>query len=224
MTSPDAVEDRAERGPITYAAHTRLTASGSLGLLNGGVESWAINLSFDKVIATTQAQVDAAFGHMASYVSSPTSYIHSSCHLRQVKVSLLDTAGHLVGNPVTHLGDVPGGSNLQVNPPQTALVISLGTGVRGRQNRGRVFMPQPANAPSVNDFEIPADQRDLIEQNFLVLATALQQDLGSRLVIASTKGHNTPVTLVRVGRVLDTMRSRRRKLTESYDPGGTVVA
>jgi len=38
------------------------------------------------------------------------------------------------------------------------------------------------------------------------------------VVVASTKGYNTPVTGVRVGRVMDTIRSRRRQLSESYGP------
>jgi len=41
---------------------------------------------------------------------------------------------------------------------------------------------------------------------------------GLQVVVASTKGFNTPVTGVRVGRVVDTMRSRRRQLPETFDP------
>jgi hypothetical protein len=41
---------------------------------------------------------------------------------------------------------------------------------------------------------------------------------GQRVVVVSSKGYNSEVTGVRVGRVLDTMRSRRRSLPETYDP------
>jgi hypothetical protein len=44
--------------------------------------------------------------------------------------------------------------------------------------------------------------------------------LGLTPVVASTKGYNSIVTGVRVGRVLDTIRSRRASLPENY--GATV--
>jgi hypothetical protein len=38
----------------------------------------------------------------------------------------------------------------------------------------------------------------------------------ARVVVASTKGFNTPVTSVRVGRVVDVIRSRRSSIPEAY--------
>ena len=43
------------------------------------------------------------------------------------------------------------------------------------------------------------------------------------VVIASTKGTNSPVTAVRVGRVPDTIRSRRTALPEGYGTAAPVV-
>lgn len=224
MTSPDRAEDAAERGPRTYAPFTRLTASGSLGNLNGGVESWAINLSFARVAAPTQAMVDNAFANVGAFISGQGSRTHISCRLRQVKLSQIDAAGHLVGNALVHTGVVAGGFNSDVHPPQIALVVSLGTNSRGSQNRGRVYLPQPSVSVDPNTLTIPVADRDAVEGAFLIMLTNLAQTLGTRPVIASTKGHNTEISRVRVGLVLDTMRSRRRKVQEAYDSPGTVFA
>ncbi len=224
MTSPDRAEDRAERGPRTYAVHSRLTLSGTLGPAAMPVEAWSMNLSYARTAAPTQALVDEVWTKCVTWFSGTTSGINPLAQLRQVKIALVGTDGKTVGNPAVHVGIASGGTNDVHSPPQIALAVSLGTGLRGSTHRGRFYLPMPT-VISTPDFTIQQNDHDAIETALGTWLDALQVSFGGAgsLVVASSKGFNTPVTGIRVGRVLDTIRTRRRSLKESYDTGRTIV-
>ena len=107
------------------------------------------------------------------------------------------------------------------NPaPQVALAVSLMTArVRGRAHTGRFYLPVPT-APLEGDGLLSA--ANALE--YADAATALCDDLnaiwaGSWVVgVASDVGPGRfeAATYIRVGRVYDTIRSRRRSLAENY--------
>ena len=143
MTSPDATEDRAERGPRSFAPHTRLTMSGTLGPAALPVEAFSMNLSYSRATAPTQALVDQAWTTCVAWFSGATSGINPLAQLRQVKLALVGTDGKTVGNSAVHLGVASGGTNDVHSPPQISLAVSLQTGVRGSTHRGRFYIPMP---------------------------------------------------------------------------------
>lgn len=224
MTSPDAIEDRAERGPRSYAPHTRVSILGDLGTAAVPVEHWNINLNFATVAGGTGDRSVLAAAAANAWVARATTKLSQNVILRAVKVSDIDAAGKVIGNPNVTNSLANGTDTTRVWPPQTSLVASLGTGVRGATKRGRVYIPIPTGLSlDASTFTLDPTQLAGCEASFVQLIADLRQALGAApLVIASSKGYNTNVTNVRFGRVLDTMRSRRRSLKETYDVGTTL--
>lgn len=117
-------------------------------------------------------------------------------------------------------------------PPQVALAISLVTDRRGASGRGRFFIPAPLTTVNSTSGQMGTPQQENVVGNAKILIDALNNapnlDVNGprfRVVVASSKGFLSPVTAVRVGKALDTIRSRRRSIPEAYlalsvaDPG-----
>lgn len=114
-------------------------------------------------------------------------------------------------------GDISGTAAVAAYyPAQTALVASLSTARNGPTGKGRIFLPWVSafgvgsdRLISVVDAQNVAGRvANFVEQ----VATAV---LGEVQVVSS-KGYASKVTGVAVGRVPDTMRSRRKDLIEDY--------
>ena len=221
MTSPDIAEDRAEAPVRNYVAHTRLSLIGTVGPVAAPVEAWSMNLNLERTGSTSQAEADAMWNICSTWFSNQTAGIHPLAQLRTVKVSDIGPNGKLIGNAAVHNGLTAGASTAgQLNPPQVALVMSLGTGLRGGRNRGRVYLPLPALVFDAS-FALTEPGRGNAESTFVTfLQTINAQYPGQKgVIVASSKAVNTKVTTVRCGKILDTIRSRRTKLKELYDTG-----
>jgi hypothetical protein len=99
--------------------------------------------------------------------------------------------------------------------------VSLQSAARGPRGKGRFFLPGPSIGfdPSVAQISL-ADATAVRDSATLWIA-----DLNNwpgidaqdpRVTVASSSGVNNDVTGVRVGRVLDTIRSRRGQVPEGY--------
>jgi hypothetical protein len=102
-----------------------------------------------------------------------------------------------------------------------ALAVSLNTPRRGPSGKGRFFLPMPAVTINPGNLEISAADAQGVADSAAQWLNDLGNEpgvdvLGLAAVVASTKGYNTRVSSVRVGRVLDTIRTRRRSLKEAY--------
>lgn len=125
-------------------------------------------------------------------------YIHSWTNLVEYQVPVAPTA-------------------TSPHAPQVALAVTLDTGTgRGLARQGRIFVPSPT-------MNVAADGRFLVNTatNSATLAAAFINRINAvdpprRVVVASSvrEGAIRPVTAVAVGRVLDTIRTRRRSLEE----------
>jgi hypothetical protein len=207
---------------VPYAPHARFTFSGIFGLVAAPSEEWVFRLNATAggtVNQATATSLATLFGtHLAPRIGT-------HARLTEVKVVRIG-AGGLYDGPM-HLVDVnvPGtDASGVVYPYQISHAISLGTGVRGSRYRGRFYMPAPKYAVDSNEGTLTAGQADQMRTSvaaFLNAVNALPEV--DRVVIASSHGFNTPVSEVRVGRVLDTIRTRRRSLPEAYT-GPTQLA
>lgn len=104
-------------------------------------------------------------------------------------------------------------------PPQIAYCVSLRTAMsRGRAHAGRFYLPMPSERPSVNATFSNAELQTFVgpTQEFLNAVNAAVP--GYRVGVTSNLGAGAqqPVTHARFGRVLDTIRSRRRSFDEGY--------
>lgn len=208
-----------------YVPYTRVTWSGTIGPAATPVEEFSFGVSIEADGDwVTQSVVDAYWNAGAALFGDPASKICTAARLKQVKASVLDASGHLVGNAVLKTGDVPGASNSSPHPPQVAWAVSLGTGVRGPSRRGRFYLPLPTCAlNNAGDLTVDTTTRDGAEAAVVTFLRAVKAaQAGSQIVVASNRGYNTNVTTVRLGRSLDTLRTRRRSMPELYD-AGTVL-
>lgn len=144
--------------------------------------------------------------------------------LDSVKAAAVDTSGHYLGAPVEEAVTMLSlGSSGSVTP-QTSICVSLWSGeVFGRANYGKTYIPYT---------KLDNDTGKAYASDAATAAAATAMDAyltGLNGVVGGWAGspslHNLSrlgsgatklVTKVRVGRVMDTQRRRRNKLTEAY--------
>lgn len=104
-------------------------------------------------------------------------------------------------------------------PPQSAILVSLRTGLIGRSYRGRAYLPPPALNQSEGAGTITEASAEECGIAFTALLAALQADSGVPVVasfiadgVERTTPVGTPITLVRVD---ERLRSQRRRAAEA---------
>jgi hypothetical protein len=210
-------------------AHTRVTFSGIFTAPAGPVEIWSCNLNC-RPLNTGPGLDRAAHRMMSLWGAEIAQYLGSSVQLTRTRVALVGPNGHVdrdANGGYRQVDDntlVPGTfTNPTVYPTQAALVISLQSARAGASGKGRLFMPAPGR-PLDPDYRLDAGYCQRIAASWArVVANAQSTDtttdtatLGAVVVASPTSGVLSDVTSVRVGRVIDTMRSRRNALLEDY--------
>lgn len=159
------------------------------------------------------------------------SHISAGAILTEVKVAFIETTGAYVIKPPLHiLYNQPGffptaGREL----PQASLCISLMTDVVGPRTRGRFYLPIPSVDNVGSDgFRISIANAQVVRGSIQTMLNDINNAPGfdgaaMEVCVASSTGINTKVTGVRVGRVIDTVRTRRNSITEDYT-GVAVVS
>lgn len=136
------------------------------------------------------------------------------------KVQRFPDGSYVQGKTATNL---QGQSSLPtLMPLQTALCISLGSGRPGATGRGRFFLPWQNHAVIGPDFRLTIQAVTDVANNASAFVNQVNA-MGERCVVNSSKGYNSTVTSVKIGRVLDTMRSRREKVPEAYFQAPPIV-
>lgn len=175
----------------------------------------------DATLASVAAAVSAWWNHGTTAMSSGTI---SAAKLTGIKLNRIGVDGRYV-DPVTyeHTYPTPIASGVSSNEaPQLAVAITLRTAIeRGRASKGRFYLP-----PTVAVTALGTDGRSTVAQALAQAngAKALITSLNSiytaigRVGVASDAGAGRfeHVTHVSVGRVPDTMRSRRSTQDEDY--------
>ncbi len=209
---------------MVFVPHTRVTFGGTFGAVSTAVEQWSFRFNLNGVAtpdtpgALANVLKDAWQTHLAARC-------RSRVRLTQVKVANINAEGKYAGAtpPGIWTGDIAAtGADNTLVPNQVALAISLTTGLRGPSSRGRFYLPLPVysadtdgrlDAASVNTMRTAA----VAFLDAVNLAASNATPLSSRKVgILSRNGTNPQVTGVRVGKVPDTMRSRRRSMLEEH--------
>jgi hypothetical protein len=200
-----------------------MTFSGVFGSTAQPWERWSMRFNFIGAgsgpfsLVELQAGVSALNTHLLPYVNE-------MARLTEVKSAAITPAGEYAGDPTILAVDVAGGAGSPVHAPQISLAISLATALRGPRGRGRFYLPAPAVPFQTTNGLIPDASRDGVQTAAAAFISALNAATdGGTVVVASSFGTNSPVTGVRVGRVLDTIRSRRRSVPETYDPPTPVT-
>lgn len=118
------------------------------------------------------------------------------------------------------------GSGSVSSPPQIAIVATLRTGIAGRRNRGRVYVPGSAGTDSNGNATTATIQGvSLSIANFLSLAATRPLNGGTLrpVVRSATGGYYTPISAVTVDNVLDTQRRRRENIIATITASNSVT-
>lgn len=205
-------------------AHTLVTYQGVIGPDNGEVEAFSFSLRCigapDGGITDYNARAIAAMG---AFSDNMITRIGDNVALTKVTVASVQanglwaqsSEGAYVKGEWT--GEVRSGTliaNDPYCPAQAALVLSLSGNRAGASGKGRVFLPVGRAALDASGRITGAGA-----QGYATAAAGWIADLNTvegDVSVVSSKGFSTKVTQVRVGRVIDTMRSRRRDIVEEY--------
>lgn len=151
------------------------------------------------------------------------SIVSNFAALGWVKFNQVGVDGKQLGSVTAFkdLAPVAAGSSSGTYPAQVALVATLETGLtRGLAHRGRIFLPSP-KFPVDADGRITQANADACATSVASLISSINAVTGYGSTIVASKGginqaagDQRSVTGVTVGRVLDTMRSRRTSLPE----------
>lgn len=205
----------------------RLVASGSL--YTGEQFSWGLSLIAD--FPTDNAGFSAVPAGVRDAVASfhqQTS--QAAARLTTVKLNLIGTNGKYASSTDTTVYDYPtpvAGGGSGVVPAQIALAVSLVTGAkRGLASKGRFYIPVPIGTLGTDGL-LPAATSASVASQAATLINAIHAGVGGdwRVGVVSDVGAGAQreVTSLRVGRVLDTIRSRRTSLPESYQVNATAI-
>lgn len=213
---------------MAYVKHCRVTCSGILGTVAQPAEIFSWGFQYQHPSPSSDATLYEQIATLIyAYHQNPLVHIASNAFMTNVKFSEIDETGHVIGNPYNAGTATPvaGGVAPIGLPFQVAMGVSLRTGNRGISKRGRFYLPVPGVGVNAGDGLLTAGTVQDISDTTATLLTNVNTKIraahpGSSdyaVCVASSKGYNTVVTAVNVGRVLDTQRRRRNALPETYN-------
>lgn len=214
---------------MPYLPHLRATFKGEFKDFASAepYERWNTSLAFkyggSMATASLQGLADDLRADFSKMVGALLSTWTSNTYFTEVRLDSIGVDGKITRDAVFSLVD-NGGSTTQytpVLPPSCAVVATLDTKIRGRSRFGRMYLPILGTRCTAEGVISTSDQQQILNgfKTFVQDASnAPGVDDGFAAVVASGIGGGSlnEVQEVRIGRAVDTMRSRRRSLDESY--------
>nr|CRY96585.1 hypothetical protein [uncultured prokaryote] len=211
---------------MSYPIHYYATIGGSA---YSKAEFWQLGV---RAIPTVEPGDDPAADFLAwpgdseaalkSWFTDVNAKFPNTHKLEWCKIAAIGTDGKYLGpnTMAENLFDsaATGSATTNFHPGQCSFVITLTTAVaRGQAAMGRVYLPTQTYAIESNGAISSGLQGDAIDTG-LGLLDALAANMPGDLAVVSGVGDGLarPITGVRVGRVMDTQRRRRRSLPELY--------
>lgn len=186
-------------------------------------ETWSIGLRLsNNFFPTTQEAQQALLDDFAPIVTGwwdVNGVSGSAAALQTVKLNNIGPDGKYLNdwtNRVDLQTPVASGT-ASPYPNQVACVVTLETGAtRGYAHRGRVFMPAPIGTLGTDGRLTEPAAQDIVDDMKVFLDLINGYEALGEVIVGSNVGAGRfrPVTGISVGRVLDTMRSRRTSLEE----------
>lgn len=203
---------------MAYPANfLRLVANGTLYTVERF--SWSLSLIGNGVAPT---EVPPAVISAVTAFHGGQQVTSVPARLTDIKLNLIGTDGRYVSQTDTVQHDLPTpvqGTSGARHPAQIAQAITLRTGVRrGLASNGRFYLPLPAGELAT-DGRVEPVNAELLAEAAQTLVESLNAAMdGWRVGVVSNVGAGAarPVTAVGVGRVLDTIRSRRSSIPEGH--------
>lgn len=217
-------------------AVARLTIGGTL-IAN---QRWSIGVSLVQSGALTtpsaaemgsfaqQAYADflsAAWNTAASGAQALNAVVGSASNVDQARAYFYGTSStaQVVGQST---GAAVPGATSRTQPGQVAIVCSLLTGLAGRSNRGRLYLPNGTINTGADGNLSTALLQGIANSIANWLSLLRTRSLGGSTVIpvvASATGPGVPITTVRVDSVADTQRRRRDKIAPTVTRTASLI-
>lgn len=207
-------------GVIKSPAHYRLTFAGQFGDVGAAIEKWSFSVALpdNADAANVVGDLTASGGLFGDYLKQ---HINIATRLTSVNLSAIAEGGKYARaangtylRNTTQAVDVVGTGTGPMFPPQVALAVTLETGVPGRSGLGRFFLPGVSK--TLTGFRMTTADADAIASSCKSFLAGLNTVWAAPVSVASSTGPVRPVTALRVGRALDTIRSRREDVLEDY--------
>lgn len=219
------------------AAHYRLTFGGVFGTKAAPYEQWQFGLNVAAGVPTTVETFPTDPTLLGLMAPIRTAFVNNLLGTRQsgVRFTFLDVRfigsdgkqprgpdGAYVGAARLEFDEVAGASGPPKYPFQIAQVVTLDSNRSGPRGRGRVFLPPPANALE-EDGRLSAGLAGAAVNGVVSVVNATNGAFAAipeaaDVSVMSTFGTISRVERCRAGLALDTHRSRRRDVQESYTP------
>lgn len=198
-----------------------------------GAERWSCGLRLsrgagfetEEVLETLAQDIGGA---VSTWFAAQT-VIGGAAKLDLVKMNPIGVDGKYLSSTKTYLREFAtpiNSPNAGTQAPQVALAATLETAAkRGLAARGRIYLPVPKDSLGA-DGRLTTANRDGARTQVINLVNALNLVRpGVRVVVASDQGAGAQreVTAVSVGRVYDTIRSRRTSLAEERVPAAVAA-
>jgi hypothetical protein len=179
--------------------------------------------------AVTQALCDDVTAHVASWFGTSAGPVGPGISTRAAMVSAklnrIDTDGRYMDAVAveTVLGTPIVGAVASNQPAQVSAAITLQTAIaRGRGSKGRFYLPMPSQMSSLGtDGRITVAQALQMAEACAYLIREINSEYAGTAAVGVASnagaGIHAAATEVRVGRVPDTIRSRRSSLAEDYE-------
>lgn len=184
-----------------------------------GTEQWSCSFR-STMLPQTEATTPAVAAAIEDWFTGGVQVMGNQARLGFVKHNVIGLTGRYledITQEVRYEPEVIRSSGASNQAPQVSLVATLETGVtRGLAHRGRMFLPAPLGIPGA-DGRLPAGSASAVATSLADLFTTLNglPEFGTAVVMSDVReGAVRPITGVSVGRVMDTMRSRRAQLSE----------
>lgn len=219
---------------MPYAPHIRMTAN---GVFLNTTEQWSFGVNignegvsgFDAGAPGLEPNA-VVWNDLADDVSefhAGNTFVSGLAQLRSVKFAFIGADGKYTREPIIRERiSVGGGGATYFMPTQVALAVTLLTNTPLTKVRGRFYLPGMMYGVET-DGRISAVRADFIRSRVDTFLEAVGNQPGMdvlnlKAIVASTKGNNHTVSAVKVGRVYDTIRSRRNRLLEAYSDPAAV--
>ena len=211
--------------------HVLATFRGTLGPAGLPKETWSFGLRFGDDVtgpsatipAFTQATAEAMHTSAVTLITSAQTKFSRDVEFTHVRLYPIGIDGHALAPPLISTGAVArGATTTNLWPWQCSIVATLKADGLGRGRFGRIYLPPMGQALDV-DGGLPSGAVLPIRQatsSFLAeVANAAGFATTTHLVVIGTTGAAGTIRRVmnlRMGRVVDTQRRRRRSLDELY--------
>lgn len=217
------------------AAHYRLTFGGVFGTKASPFEQWQFGLNVAAGVPTTVQTFPTDPALLGLMGPIRAAFVNNLLGTRQsgVRFTFLDARfigsdgkqprgadGAYVGAARLEFDDLAGATGAPQYPFQIAQVVTLDSNRSGPRGRGRIFLPPPANALE-SDGRLSAGLAQAAVNGVVAVINATNVAFNevpeaADVSVMSTFGTVSRVERCRAGLALDTHRSRRRNLLESY--------